>query len=227
MDSFKASTNGGNTKPMNRHDDALEITAPTPQDYGFPEEPFPYQVEVWNRQELFLAAYARVGRRSIAAKEAGITIWCVDKWIGADVYSIRKRMQQAHQAYVESLEQLMDDRLTNPQGNRGSDVLLMFKLKAEAPEKYREEVKVVGIEASKQMMDRLREMAMKDREALEEAAPVVEGEYQEMPPVLPAPPVTKPPVTRMEPNPPQSGGKQKPGRYRQRQEKAKGRITRR
>jgi len=32
----------------------------------------------------------------------------------------------------------MDERLENPTGNRGSDVLMMFKLKAEAPEKYRE-----------------------------------------------------------------------------------------
>jgi hypothetical protein len=161
---------------MSTHID--DLAEPTPQDYGFPENPKPREVEVWNRQELFLAAYARLGKHSKAAKEAGITSWCVDKWIQADRYSIRKRMQLAHQVYVENLEQLMDDRLTNPQGNRGSDVLLMFKLKAEAPQKYREEVKVVGIEASKQMMDRLREMAMKERAALERGE-VVEGEIRE------------------------------------------------
>ena len=33
---------------------------------------------------------------------------------------------------------MIDDRLENPQGNRGSDILLMFKAKAEMPEKYRE-----------------------------------------------------------------------------------------
>ncbi len=91
-------------------------------------------------------------------------------------------MQRAHKQYVESLEQEMDYRLKNPQGNRGSDVLLMFKLKAEAPQKYREEVKVVGIEASKQMMDRLREMARKERErqAALERGEVVEGECREV-----------------------------------------------
>jgi hypothetical protein len=66
-----------------------------------------------------------------------------------------------------------------PQGNKGSDVLGMFKLKAEAPDKYREEVKVVGIEASKAMMERLRQMAMKEREALERGQ-VVEGEMREV-----------------------------------------------
>jgi hypothetical protein len=44
---------------------------------------------------------------------------------------------------------------------------VMFAAKAEMPEKYREEVKVIGMEASKQMLDRLREMAMKERERQE------------------------------------------------------------
>jgi hypothetical protein len=184
---------------MSTHD---EIAEPTPQDYGFPEKPLPYQVEVWNRQELFLAAYARVGKRSRAAKEAGITIWCVDNWVRTDVYSITKRMQQAHQQYVESLEQLMDERLRNPQGNRGSDVLLMFKLKAEAPQKYREEVKVVGIEASKQMMDKLRELAAKDRERAALEAPAVEGVYQEVTQAPTPPPVETQPMPPLPVAPP-------------------------
>jgi hypothetical protein len=141
----------------------------------------PHQVEVWNRQELFLAAYAKVGKRGLAAKEAGITVWGVDNWVRTDVYSIKKRMKLAHEHYVESLEQLMDDRLSNPTGNRGSDILLMFKLKAEAPEKYREDVKVLGVSAPLEMLEKLREMAAKDlkeREALE--APAVEGEFREV-----------------------------------------------
>jgi hypothetical protein len=152
---------------------------PTPQDYGLPENPRPQQMQLWNRQELFLAAYAKTGKRAQAAKEAGISVWCVEKWIATDVYGIRKRMELAHQEYVESQEELMDNRLANPQGNRGSDVLLMFKLKAEAPEKYREEVKVIGMEASKQMMDRLREMATREREALEKGQ-VVEGQIRDV-----------------------------------------------
>jgi hypothetical protein len=159
-----------------------EISEPTPQDFGFPETPMPHQVEVWNRQELFLAAYAKVGKRGLAAKEAGITVWGVDNWVRTDVYSIKKRMALAHQRYVESLEQLMDDRLTNPTGNRGSDILLMFKLKAEAPEKYREEVKVLNVAAPIQMLDRLRELATRERKAQEALeSPAVEGEFREMP----------------------------------------------
>jgi hypothetical protein len=101
--------------------------------------------------------------------------------VTGDVYGFKKRMAIAHQQYVESLEQLMDDRLSNPTGNRGSDILLMFKLKAEAPENYREEVKALGVSAPLQMLDKLRELAARDikaREALE--APDIAGEFKEV-----------------------------------------------
>jgi hypothetical protein len=151
-----------------------------------------HQRQVWDRQEQFLQAYVKLGKKTLASKASGIPPGTVDYWHANDTQGFTKRIQQAHQEYVENLEQLMDDRLQNPQGNRGSDVLLMFKLKAEAPEKYREEVKVVGIEASKQMMDKLREMATRDRQrALQEDA--VEGEYREVtpapPPLVEAPPM--------------------------------------
>jgi hypothetical protein len=157
------------------------ITEPTPQDYGLPENPNPQQMQVWNRQELFLTAYSKTGKRGEAAKEVGLSVSCIENWVAKDVWGIRKRMALAHQQYVESLEQLMDERLLNPTGNRGSDVLLMFKLKAEAPEKYREEVKVLGVSAPLQMLDRLRELATRERKAQEALeAPAVEGEFKEV-----------------------------------------------
>jgi hypothetical protein len=158
-----------------------DMSEPTPQDYGLPENPNPQQMQVWNRQELFLAAYAKIGKRGEAAKEAGLSISAVEKWVTGDVYGLRKRMKLAHERYVESLEQLMVERLTNPTGNRGSDVPLMFKLKAEAPEKYREQVKLLNVSAPIQMLDRLRALAtkeLKEREALEAGeSPATEGNF--------------------------------------------------
>lgn len=130
---------------------------------------------------MFLTAYARLGKIGQAAREAGISVACVETWQFREVWGIRQRMKLAHQAYVERLEQQIDERLTNPTGNRGSDPLLMFKLKAEAPEKYREEVKVLGVSAPLQMLDRIREIAARDikqREALE--APPIEREFKEV-----------------------------------------------
>jgi hypothetical protein len=162
---------------MIEHDDAEG----TPQSYGFPENPTMSDWQVWNRQELFLKAYARIGKIGKAAAATEITVATVESWQRRDTHGIKKRMKLAHQAYVEPLEQLMDERLLNPTGNRGSDILLMFKLKAEASEKYREEVKVLGTAAPLQILDKLRELgakALKEREALE--APAIGGEFREV-----------------------------------------------
>jgi hypothetical protein len=110
----------------------------------------------------------------------GLSRFTVAHWQKLNIFNFNERMNMAHADYVEAWEEWMDNRLENPQGNKGSDVLGMFKLKAEAPEKYREEVKVVGIEAPKQMMDTLREMVIKERERALEGGQVEEGEIREI-----------------------------------------------
>ncbi|HZA23574.1 MAG TPA: hypothetical protein VFA32_13405, partial [Dehalococcoidia bacterium] len=65
-----------------------------------------------------------------------------------------------------------------------TQMLQIFRLKAKAPEKYREEVKVINADVPFQMLDRLKEMAREEREwqaALE--APAVEAVYRGGPPV--------------------------------------------
>jgi hypothetical protein len=160
---------------MNMHDDAQE---PTPQDWGFPANPTRANQECWDRQEAFLEAYRHTSRLTHAARAVGVSIYAVDKWLSRDVYSFKKRMDMAHREYCDWVRGVIQERLVNPQGNRGSDILLMFESKAAMPELYREEVKVVGVDASKQMMDKLREMAARERKQLE--APAIEGEFKEV-----------------------------------------------
>jgi hypothetical protein len=74
----------------------------------------------------------------------------------------------------------MDDVCADRKGNH--DILRIFRLKAEHPEKYREEVKIIGAETQVQSLDRLRELAGRERaqrEALE-SGQVVEGEVREL-----------------------------------------------
>jgi hypothetical protein len=187
--------------------------------------------QAWDRQEQFLAAYSELGKLNLAAEASGIPMGTVKSWQLSDTHLFKKRLQEAHAKCVEKWEQLMDERLTNPQGNRGSDVLLMFKLKAMAPEKYREEVKVLNAVAPIQMLERLRELAMKERaaqQALE--APAMEGEFREMAPDggaeatrVPDTPPLPPRVNSPAPQPPVSAGSEppeppkKPGRWRGKQ----------
>jgi hypothetical protein len=167
---------------MTMHEDIeLDYTTPTPQDYGFPANPSTVNKRCWDRQELFFQAFSQLGTILHASRVVGIHRTTVNLWLSADLYSFKTRFELAHQDYQEFLEGLIRERLVDPQGNRGSDILLMFKAKAEMPEKYREEVKVLGMEGPKEMLARLKEMADRERkvqEALE--VPAIEAEYREM-----------------------------------------------
>ena len=70
---------------------------------------------------------------------AGLTRWAALKWQEGDIYGFNARLKQAHADYCEeNIHRVITERISNPQGNRGSDILLMFHAKAEQPEKYRE-----------------------------------------------------------------------------------------
>jgi hypothetical protein len=176
----------------------LELfVTPGPASCGLPQNPTIQQRRCWDIQELFLAKYGRMGKKNRTAEAVGISVQAVEAWQARDLYGFNKRMADAHQRYVESLEAEMDETIKSRPV--ATQVLQIFRLKAEWPEKYREEVKVVGIEASKQMMDKLRELAARDRERAALEAPAVEGVYKEVaqpqqesvgmpPPAPPGPP---------------------------------------
>jgi hypothetical protein len=195
---------------------------PTPQEFGFPDRPTRANVECWTRQEAFLEAYRHTSRTSDAAKAIGVSIYAVNQWVSRDVYQFKKRLEMARLEYCDSIRRIIHERLANPQGNRGSDILLMFEAKAVMPEMYREEVKVLGVSAPLQILDRLRELAAKDlkaQKALE--APAVETEFREVgPTVLPTPPVPDnpgsraPDPSRLAPPQPPKRPKREPGRVK-------------
>lgn len=134
----------------------IELTG-SPEEFGVPPASTSLEKSrVWDRQELFLSAYRQTGKQGRAADSVGMNRSAVNKWQQGDVFSFRERIKAAHQDYCECLEQMMDDRLANPQGNRGSDVLLMFKMKAEDPAKFRETVEVVDTRETKDLLDELR-----------------------------------------------------------------------
>ena len=67
----------------------------------------------------------------------------------------------AHQDWCEEfIESRIDDRLDNPEGNRGGDIHLMFQAKAGMPEKYREQVTVVDTSAIRESLDVLRSLGV-------------------------------------------------------------------
>lgn len=144
-----------------------------PEEFGLTPDATHLKKQIWNRQELFLSAYRRCGKIGKAATMAGMTRWGVIHWQRHDVFEFKSRLDMAHADYCESIEDMIDDRLEAPQGNRGSDPLLMFRAKAEMPEKYREEVKVITNDAPALMWKKLKELAAK-------SMPAIEGEVREV-----------------------------------------------
>lgn len=164
---------------MTESEDLELVVTPDPASWGLPQNPTIQQRRCWDIQELFLAKYGRIGKKNRSAEAVGISVQAVEAWQARDLYGFNKRMGEAHQRYVESLEAEMDATIQSRPV--ATQVLQIFRLKAEKPEKYREEVKVVGLDQSKMMLDKLRELAGKDLErqaALEELA--IEGVYKEV-----------------------------------------------
>jgi hypothetical protein len=133
----------------------------TPQYYGFPENPTMANWQTWNRQQLFLTAYTKIGKIGKAAEAAGMSINTIESWQRRDLHGFKKRVQQAHQVYVESLEEELDASIKRDPVRM--QIAQIFRLRAAWPEKYREEVKVLGVSAPFDMLDRLRELATKER----------------------------------------------------------------
>ena len=121
-------------------DPTLATLEPTgaASEFGLLKDCKPHEKERWERQEQYLAAFIRQGAHVRTCQSTGISRHTAIYWEEHNIYGFRERLKLAQQAHTERWESLMDKRLEDPQGNRGSDVLLMFKLKALDPQKYRE-----------------------------------------------------------------------------------------
>jgi hypothetical protein len=157
---------------VNDHD--LGMRAPTPQDWGFPEKPTPQQLGCWENQELFLRLYARSGKVIKSVEMIGITRQALYKWQNADRFGFNERLEIAHQAYVERLEAELDRFIEESPHN--TQIARIFRLKAEWPEKYREDIKPANNDASRELLDRVTAMAAKEVEERKR----LEGEYRDL-----------------------------------------------
>ncbi len=79
---------------------------------------------------MFLGAYAECGTIRKACRVVGVDRKTVYNWMRGDVEGSKELFELANHSYRESLEDMARERLENPQGNRGSDVLLISQLNA-------------------------------------------------------------------------------------------------
>jgi len=121
---------------------------------------------IYETQEYFLEMYGRCGTILNAAQATGISRPTVYAWDRQDTLGFAARFQLAKEEYRESLEDLAMSRLKDPQGNQGSDLLLMAMLNAAWPEKYRKHEEKRN-ETGRETLDTLKQMARDWKKKLE------------------------------------------------------------
>ena len=138
----------------------------------------PLELSCIARQEAVLASYAKVGTLKASCEAIDRTYEMADMWVKRDVHHFNRRLAWAREQYAASLETLMHERLHDPKGNRGSDILLMFDLKAKRPDVYRELPIVIGGDANRELQAKLVAMMAKQLGAAKQESPkeTIEGQ---------------------------------------------------
>jgi hypothetical protein len=160
-------------------DDDLNVGAPTPQDWGFPEKASLSQRACWENQQRFLRRFAERGKISLSAGDVGLHPSTIERWQSVDLYGFNKRLEYANQAYRESQAEENEEWMKETKHN--SQIYRIFHMKAIWPEKYREDARPQQTDASQQLLDRLTEMARKEieeRKRLEAGS--TEAEFREL-----------------------------------------------
>jgi hypothetical protein len=114
----------------------------------------------FQQQERAIHAYGETRSDTAAAEAANVHRLTVLRWKRDNYLRYRDRLFDADATFVTSLEKRMWDRLGDPAGNRGSDILLMFALKAHAPALYRE-LPAMDDETAKETLTQLRKLSKK------------------------------------------------------------------
>jgi len=114
-------------------------------------------IERGKKQEVFLAALSEWGTVKKSCQLSGVAHDTYKRW-HADDWRFAQGCTEARYAFAESLEDIALERVTNPDKNRGSDVLLLGLLNANMPKKYRPQLQMSD-ESSKELIKEWREAA--------------------------------------------------------------------
>ena len=114
-----------------------ETEAEVAESYGLDVDSFDtVQRRMWDDQQAFLGNYAKAGTVLNAARAAHVSRQTVYNWQNSRALAFKERFKAAKEAFRESLEDIMFQRLRDPKTH---PVLLIFALKAHWPEKYRDD----------------------------------------------------------------------------------------
>jgi hypothetical protein len=143
-----------------------------------------YSARTQGLQAAFLAAYSKAGTvtAACAAVPGGLSLQAVRNWDQGDVLGFSAAYADAREAWADYLEDLAYKRVANPEGSKGSDILLIALLNAHKPAKYRQQA--VQLEVGPRVLDALRAAQARDSaQGVELDGPgVVDGSARELGP---------------------------------------------
>ena len=90
-------------------------------------------------QERALTAYEQTRRVGASADSAGVTATTFRRWRDNEPAGLAfgERLSRSDVRFVARLEKHVLSRIEDPQGNKGSDILLIAALNAHAPDRWR------------------------------------------------------------------------------------------
>ena len=134
---------------------------PATKPAGLPSE----ESRSWDRQEAVIEAYCKLGTLAKAAQAVGLTAEAAYWWQTNNTHDFNNRMARGRQGYRDYLENMVHERLSDPKGNRGSDVLLMGALNANHPDKWSRNIQVTH-EVGREVMATLQKIQEQQSTAL-------------------------------------------------------------
>ena len=127
------------------------------------------------RQADFCEALGKLGSITKAASLAGVSRETIRLWERDDRSGFRQKLRDAHATYADMLESMALERVQNPEGNRGSDTLLIALNNANSEKWKGNQVSVVVEDSVLQALTSLQALDAATRATLP-APEVVEGE---------------------------------------------------
>lgn len=139
------------------------------------------EIRTETNQDAFLVAFVELGTLTKAAQAVGISGETARLWNVNDTNGFRERLRAAQAGYADYLENLALERVKNPEGNRGSDTLLIALNNANNPDKWRGNN--VTVEVSDQLLSYMQKRQQEDSKALPPSETIIEHvPKDEMPP---------------------------------------------
>ena len=122
----------------------------------------------WDRQNLFLETYAETGSIRASQPICRVSRSSVYYWDQGDVFGFSDRFDKSKHEFREKIQDMIWERCKNPEGNRGSDVLLLAMMNSHHPEKWRAN-KDLGSDIGSivRTLDELKSLRKKEKETME------------------------------------------------------------